>query len=89
MKTVPTHIIEMINSLLAPYGRTYTPDAVPTPGKGYMQYTEAARYLGVSRCTLRRFVRDGRLAPPFKLNEKNGIALFAISDLDAFVASTR
>ena len=87
--TIPPHIIDTINTLLAPYGRTYEPDVPVQSGKGFMQYTAAAKYLGVSRSTLRRFVEDGRIAPPFKLNAKNGVAVFAIADLDAFVHSVR
>lgn len=83
--TVPPHIIETINTLLAPYGESYTPK-VATAGKGYVNWAGAARYTGLSKSTLRRAVQTGRLPEPRKVNAgKNGATVFSLEQLDNFV----
>lgn len=83
---VPQHIIDTINTLLSPYGLSYTP-GTSSPGR-YMNYREAAKYTGLSVSTLRRAVAAGTLKAPFRPNADGGkhtAALFAVSQLDAFV----
>lgn len=91
---VPKHIVDTINTLLAPYGREYTPEGTRQdgPGKGYLSGDNAAKYLGVTRMTLWRWVRDGRIPRPAKTTEhgsRGGKLLFAVSDLDRFVESLK
>jgi excisionase family DNA binding protein len=86
MSSIPPHIVETINTLLAPYGEHYTP-GTSSPGR-YMNYREAAKYTGLSISTLRRAVAAGTLKAPFRPNADGGkhtAALFAVSQLDAFV----
>lgn len=82
---VPPHIVETINTLLAPYGESYIPGESPS-GNGYVNWGGAAEYTGLSKSTLARLVKLGKLKPPHKVGAgKNGAALFAKSDLDNFV----
>lgn len=86
MNTIPPHIIETINILLAPYGESYVP-ASSSPGR-YMNYREAAKYTGLSVSTLRRAVDAGLLKPPFRPSSgggKNSAVLFTASQLDAYI----
>lgn len=90
MSNVPQHIIDTINTLLAPYGETYNPGegGVTAPRrKGYMKYAQAAKYTNLSIPTLRRAVASGLLKPPHQPMQcgHNGTVLFAIEDLDEFI----
>ena len=86
MSNVPSHIIETINTLLAPYGESYTPVVTTTAGGGYVNWAGAAKYTGLSKSTLRRAVQAGRLPNPRKVNAgRNGSTLFSLEQLDAFV----
>ena len=87
MSKVPPHIAETINTLLAPYGESYSPGGAPS-GSGYVNWSGAVRYTGLSKSTLARMVKLGKLKPPHKVGAgKNGAALFAKSDLDNFIQS--
>jgi predicted DNA-binding transcriptional regulator AlpA len=84
---VPQHIVETINTLLTPYGESYTPGEA-TSGNGYVNWNGAVKYTGLSKSTLVRMVKLGKLKPPHKVGTgKNGAALFAKSDLDNFIQS--
>lgn len=98
MEDVPKPIVDAVNALLAPYGRSYDPmalEAAPPPKaipvKGYMRAAAAAKYIGVSRMTLWRWEREGLLQAAFKLPTRNkkGVVLFAVEELDAFIARNR
>lgn len=87
---VPQHIIDTINTILAPYGETFVPGAggvMPAPSKGYMRYSQAAKYTNLSVPTLRRAVAAGILKAPRQPMGcgKNGACVFAVEDLDAFL----
>lgn len=85
---VPTHIIETINTLLAPYGKSYAPSGGAT--RGYTNWEGASRYTSLSKSTLRRAVVTGALKAPHKVGKgTNGATLFAYEDLDNFVQSAR
>ena len=87
MSKVPQHIVETINTLLTPYGESYIPGETAS-GSGYVNWSGAVKYTGLSKSTLARMVKLGRLKPPHKVGAgKNGAALFAKSDLDNFVRS--
>ena len=78
-----------VNALLAPYGEIFTPKGtVPVPG--YKSAKDAAAYLGVSKSSLYKAVRQGRIHP-IKLNKaaKNGKAVFAVSDLENYISANR
>lgn len=85
---VPPHIVETINTLLAPYGKIYAPSGGVR--RGYTNWEGAAKYTCLSKSTLRRAVNTGALAPPHKVGKGlNGAVLFAYEDLDKFVQSAR
>ncbi len=87
MSKVPQHIVETINTLLTPYGESYTPGGA-SAGGGYVNWSGAVKYTGLSKSTLTRMVKQGRLKPPHKVGVgKNGATLFALADLDNFVQS--
>ena len=88
--SVPNEIIAAVNSLLAPYGESYTPRSESAPASGYKSAKDAAAYLGVSKSSLYKAVRQGRIHP-IKLNKaaKNGKAVFAVSDLEAYISASR
>lgn len=88
MSEIPTHIIETINTLLAPYGERYT--ASPSALTGYTNWEGAVKYTSLSKSTLRRAVDAGTLEAPFKVGKgKNGATLFSYDQLDRFVQSAR
>lgn len=84
MPEVPRHIVNAVNQLLSEYGESYDPDG-KAKGRGFLTPGKAAEYLGVSKCTFYRLVRNGKI-PVRKINDssKNGLALVSINDLDAF-----
>lgn len=83
--TVPAHIVETINTLLAPYGESYAPRA-SAGGRGYVNWAGAAKYTGLSKSTLRRAVQTGKLPAPMKVNAgRNGATLFPLEQLDTFI----
>ena len=85
MSIIPPHIVETINTLLAPYGETFTPGA-KSPGKGFVNWEGAAKYTGLSKSTLRRMVNLGKLQAPKKVGTgRNGATLFSYDQLDAFL----
>jgi hypothetical protein len=86
MSNIPPHIIETINTLLAPFGAAFTPGA-SAPSR-YMNYRGAAKYTGLSVSTLRRAVESGDLTPPLrpKVGGSPGrAALFSSSQLDDYL----
>ena len=89
MSKVPPEVVAAINTLLAPYGETYTPGAAKTAeSSGFVNWGGAVRHTGLSKSTLQRAIRDGRLKPPHKMSKSmNGTALFEISELDRFIRS--
>lgn len=87
MTTIPPHIVETINTLLAPYGESFTPGA-KNSGKGFVNWKGASEYTGLSKSTLRRMVSLGKLKAPKKVGSgKNGATLFSYDQLDEFLAS--
>lgn len=60
---IPKHIIDTINTLLAPYGQEYKPqEETPEPvANDLMSYKEACEYCRCSHQTLQRNIRLGRL----------------------------
>ena len=89
MSKIPPEVVTAINTLLAPYGETYTPGLAKTVAKsGYTNWSGAVKYTGLSKSTLQRAIRAGHLNPPHKMSESmNGTALFEISELDRFIQS--
>lgn len=89
MSKVPPEVVAAINTLLAPYGETYTPGlSNATEKSGYTNWRGAVKYTGLSKSTLQRAIKDGRLKPPHKMSASaNGTALFEFSELDRFVRS--
>lgn len=89
--TIPQPIIDAINAMLAPYGKKYDPSgSAPATGKGYLPMGPAAKYMGISKSSFRSLVVTGRLPRPFKVTPaRNGIAVYAIEDLDSFLRSCR
>lgn len=82
---VPPHIVETINTLLAPYGESFTPGG-KTQGKGFVNWDGASKYTGLSKSTLRRAVTLGKLKAPKKVGSgKNGATLFSYDQLDSFI----
>lgn len=88
--SVPTEIIAAVNSLLAPYGESYTPRSEAPASAGYKSAKDAAAYIGVSKSSLYKAVRQGKLRP-IKLNKaaKNGKAVFAVADLESYISASR
>lgn len=91
---VPQHLVDTINTLLAPYGRSYSPDAPAgsSAAGGYVNYRGAAKYTGLSVSTLRRAVKAGDLPPPYRPKVEGGdsrAALFSHEQLDKYVRGLR
>lgn len=85
---VPKEVVNHINSVLAPYGQTYNPNApagAPTSG-GYMGYHDAAKYLGISIPQLRRLVAGGKIAKIKFGSAKNSKVTFATRTLEEYVS---
>ncbi len=89
MSIPPPEVVTAINTLLAPYGETYTPGLVrPVSSSGYTNWGGAVKYTGLSKSTLQRAIKAGELKAPHKMSESmNGTALFEISELDRFIRS--
>lgn len=88
MKKLTQEIIDMVNTILAPYGEHFTPGgAGPAKRKGFMNWAQASKYTSLSKSTLQRAVYAGKLKPPHKMGPANASALFAIEDLDEFILS--
>ncbi len=51
----------------------------------YLKIAEAARFLGVSQNTLRKWADEGRI--PVRVNPANGYRLFRREDLEKFLNS--
>lgn len=87
---VPDHIVTAVNALLAPYGETYVPGERSETTAGYKSGGDACRYLGVSKSTLYKLIVAGAIHP-IKLNKgaRNGKVVFAVADLEAYIASCR
>lgn len=49
----------------------------------YFKITDAAKYLGISQNTLRKWADEGRIA--VHVNPANGYRLFREADLDAYL----
>ena len=83
---VPSEIVAAINTLLAPYGETYSAPQVAK--SGYTNWGGAVKYTGLSKSTLQRAIKAGELKPPHKMSgSMNGTALFEISELDRYIQS--
>ncbi len=80
---IPREIVAAVNALLKPYGQEFDP--VQAEQK-YMTYKEAAAYTRLSKQTLQKAVRDGKLPKPFcPTGGRTSIVLFLKSDIDAFI----
>ena len=87
MKRIPKEIITAVNALLAPYGESFDPAA--TVDSQYLNFAEAVSYTKLSRSTLTRAIRSGKLPKPFQpTGQPNSIMLFRRSDLDSFIQGT-
>lgn len=90
---IPSEILNAVNSLLAPYGVKYDPaqndNNASAPSRGYLGFSAAAKYTGVSVSTLRRAVADGRLRAlrPTEGNGYGTMVRLSYEDLDAFMHS--
>lgn len=83
MKQIPKEILTAVNAILAQYDVVFDPTHEE---QTYLTYKEAAEYTRLSKQTLQRAVRIGKLPKPFSpMGGKGAIALFRKSDLDAFV----
>jgi excisionase family DNA binding protein len=86
MKRIPKEIVTAVNALLAPYGESFTPNTVESE---YLSFPEAVSYTKLSRSTLTRAIRSGKLPRPFQpTGQRNSLMLFKRSDLDAFIQGT-
>jgi len=52
----------------------------------YLKVADAARFLGVSQNTLRKWADEGRM--PVRINPANGYRLFRREDLELFLKET-
>ena len=86
---IPDNIVAAVNALLAPYGEKFTPGPTHAVSKsGYTNWGGAVKYTGLSKSTLQRAIKAGKLKPPHKMTEsKNGTALFEFSELDRYIQS--
>ncbi len=85
MKEIPSEIMAAVNALLAPYGVRYDGPEANEGTTGYVTLNGAAAYTGLSKATLLRAVRAGRLLR-YKINPaRQGSAVFAKSELDKFI----
>lgn len=82
--SVPKHIVEAVNALLAPYGEVYTPDK---KSEGYLSMKEAVKYLGVSKSYFYRLTTQG-IIPRIKLGQgQRGKVVYSKASLDAYIAA--
>ena len=86
MKTIPSEIVAAVNSILAPYGESYTPGA---SSSGYVSAKDAAAYLGVSKAYFYRLVKEGKLELVKLTPGHRGKAVISRAALDAFVETRR
>ena len=87
MTQIPIEIVNAINAMLAPYGETFSPTGgQPTTRNGYLNWSGAVKYTGLSKSTLQRAVRSGELKAPHKLTRaRNGAVVFEIAELDRYI----
>ena len=83
---IPEHVVAAVNTLLAPYGESYTPGA---SSSGYVSAKDAAAYLGVSKAYFYRLVKEGKLELVKLTPCHRGKAVISRAALDAFVKSKR
>ncbi len=90
MSKVPDHIVAAINTMLEPYGESYTPGASAPVGRGYLDIKDAWVYLGGKKSWFYSLVKKG-LIRPIKTDKtaKNSRAIVSIAELEAFVQSCR
>ncbi len=87
---IPSHIIETINTLLAPYGKSYSPEQAETSKSlGYLSRKEAAKFLSMALVTLDRKLAAREI--PFSKygNSKSSKVTIAVSDLIAHAEAHR
>lgn len=88
MGNIPQHIVDTINTLLAPFGESFDTAAKNTVPGGYVNYRGAAKYTGLSVSTLRRAVESGMLKPPYRPQTpdgKNRATVFSLAQLDDYI----
>ena len=81
---IPEHVVLAVNTLLAPYGETYSP--VPRQ-REYLSPKEAAGYLNISMTKLNDIVRAGRLRKMKMGGSKGGAARYEKGELDRYMDS--
>ena len=89
MTQIPIEIVNAINAMLAPYGEQFSPaGGQQTTRNGYLNWSGAVKYTGLSKSTLQRAVKSGELKAPHKMaKSKNATALFEIAELDRYIRS--
>lgn len=86
--TVPDSIVQAINTMLAPYGESYTPRSECTAGQqheGYLGPRDAAKFIGISRTSLWRLAKAGRIAAHKIGSDRNSRVVFSRADLVSLV----
>lgn len=88
MTQIPIEIVNAINAMLAPYGEQFSPAGGQQTRNGYLNWSGAVKYTGLSKSTLQRAVKSGELRAPHKMaKSKNATALFEIAELDRYIRS--
>jgi len=82
---IPDSILAAINTMLAPYGETFTPGQ----SAGCLSAKNAAAYLGVSKQYLYRLIASGDIERVKLTPGKQGKAVIPIASLQAFIESKR
>lgn len=86
MTQIPIEIVNAINSMLAPYGERFSPAGGQPTRNGYLNWSGAVKYTGLSKSTLQRAVNSGELKAPHKLTRaRNGAVVFEIAELDKYI----